>query len=128
MDSEANYYNVLQSAIGRTQPDSFEARGAIYDRAWQIVLDQLYADQVASEENIVLERAAFLRAIQRIEFGGGPPLEEENVRPAGPRAAKSASRVPLRAPRRRMFWRIAAGMVSACIALFVTGIAYALIA
>jgi hypothetical protein len=127
MNSEANYYNVLQSAIARTQPDSFEARGAIYDRAWQIVLDQSYADQIASEEGIALERAAFLRAIQRIEFNGGPPPQEENGRPAGPRAAKSPSRVPLKAPR-RMFWRIAAGMVSACIALLVAGIAYALIA
>lgn len=128
MSSEANYYSVLQSAVARTQPDSFEARGAIYDRAWQIVLDQLYANQTSSEEDIAIERAAFLRAVQRLEFGGGPPPQEENVRPAGPGAAKSPAGVRLKAARRGMFWRVFTGMVSACVALLVTGIVYVLIA
>ena len=134
MSSEANYYSVLQTAISRTQPDSFEARGAIYDRLWQIVLDQLFANDITSEEDIAIERAAFLRAVQRIEFGGGPPPSgdsdppEEDVPPIDRRSAEPSAGAPLRKPRRRIAWRIAAGMVGACVALLVGGFAYALIA
>ena len=100
MTSEVDYYTVLQSAVARTQADSFEARGAVYDRLWQIVLDQLHSNPDISAEDVVVERAAFLRAVQRIEFGGGAPAaEEEEVRQASPRTLEKAARVRLK-PRR----------------------------
>ena len=135
MTNETNYYSVLQTAISRTQPDSFEARGAVYDRLWQIVLDQLYANNINSEEEIAIERAAFLRAIQRIEFGGGPPPPEDSgqpppdddVRPIARPDPRPSARVRLARPRRRIVWRIVAAMVGACVVLLVGAIAYALI-
>ena len=132
MTSEVDYYNVLQSAVARTQADSFEARGAVYDRLWQIVLDQLHSNHDISEEDVVVERAAFLRAVQRIEFGGGAPAVEEDDRQAGPheqavpRNVEKTARVRLK-PRRRVFSRIVLGMISGCLVLLVAGMAYALI-
>jgi hypothetical protein len=161
MTNEANYYSVLQSAFEKTEPDSFEARGAIYDRLWQIIIDQLHTNPETSDEEIAAERAAFLRAVQRMEFGSGPPPPEENIRQVGREAApvernaapayrdlepferepapiyrdaEPVERVatPIRRarpakPRRRIFWRIAAAMVTACVVLLVAGMAYALI-
>jgi hypothetical protein len=139
MTSETDYYGVLQSAISRTQPDSFEARGAVYDRLWQIVVEQLRANPNTSEDDVAIERATFLRAVQRIEFGGGPPtLETNDARPdareqvdgrdpASAPQSKRSARAQLKKPRRRMFWRIATMMVSACVLLLIAGIAYALI-
>jgi hypothetical protein len=151
MTGETDYYEILKSGISRTQPDSFEARGAVYDRLWQIVSDQLYANQ-SSEEEIAAERATFLRAVQRLEFGGGLPMPEPDSLAAGPRdhavvyesslvdkhavpreqprlrRSVEATRARSSKPRRRMFWRIATVMVSACVMLLVGGIAFALIA
>src|SRR5215218_10883069 len=98
MTSEASYYSVLQSAISKTEPDSFEARGAIYDRAWQIVLNQLSND-TASEEEIAGERATFLRAVQRIEFGGGLPPAEDSAPAYEPRQTEPSPLLPLKKPR-----------------------------
>ena len=142
--TETDYYSLLQSAISRTQPDSFEARVAVYDCLWRLVVEQLRASPNTSEEEVAIERATFLRAVQRIEFGSGPPEPEvsdpalreqagaydytEPDEPVGLRRSEQSARVRVRKPGQRVFRRIATAMVSACIVLLVAGVAYALIA
>lgn len=69
MRSEAEYFAVLSAAIAQTEANSFEAKGIVYDRLWVIVLQQLQEEGDDSDESIARERAAFLAAVQRIEFG-----------------------------------------------------------
>jgi hypothetical protein len=102
MNSEDTYYSVLEAAVSEIQRDSFETRGAIYDRVWQNLLQRFQANQGYSANDIERERAAFLRAIQSIEFGGGQPLLQPDVphdaheaAPQGVGAVRPALRPPV---------------------------------
>lgn len=72
MTNEARYFEVLSAAIGELEVDSFEARGVVYDRLWEIVVRQLRAEGNDARETVAAERAAFVAAVQRIEFGERP--------------------------------------------------------
>src|SRR5262245_48486416 len=69
MSNEARYFEVLSGAVAQIEEDAFEARGAIYDRLWAIVVERLQADGDDTDEALASERAAFLAAVKRIEFG-----------------------------------------------------------
>jgi hypothetical protein len=82
MSNEAKYFEVLSGAITQVEEDSFEARGVIYDRLWNIVLQKLQDAGQDSPEDLTGERAAYLAAVRRIEFG------ERLAVPAAPEAAQ----------------------------------------
>src|SRR5262245_2886131 len=69
MSNEARYFEVLSGAVAQVEEDSFEARGVIYDRLWAIVVERLQAEGDDTDEALASERAAFLAAVKRIEFG-----------------------------------------------------------
>jgi hypothetical protein len=127
MSQEVTYYNVLSAAVSELEHDSFAARGAVYDRWWQGILKQLRANAAYSEDDIARERAAFLRAIQWIEFGEGQPQQADHLP-----QARNAADIPIggqtRLPRGRAVGRIAARVMAACATLFLAGILAALIA
>lgn len=147
MSRKDDYLAVLSSAIAEIQTDSFEARGVVYDRLWRIVAEQIQADYADPGPIIAQERAAFLNAIQAIEFGhqqpvaspvserivAAPPVDERMFAPPPinqrapvdrpvnqPRAAR-----PLRVSRRQSIrGRIVIRMVSACAVLVLISLAY----
>lgn len=119
-DREAAYYSVLAAAISQIKHDSFQARGAVYDRLWQSHLKRLRADGAYSEEDIVGERASFCSAVQKIEFG-----ESQAQQPVGRRVVP---RTASRPARRHFFWPLAVRMASACAVLVIVGLAYGLVA
>jgi hypothetical protein len=116
MSNEARYFAVLAGAIGQIEEDSFEARGVVYDQLWKIVLEQLQADGNASGESIAKERAAFLNAVKRLEFGERLPPQ-----PGGAAGAPAKPERPRgRSILRRVAWRTA----SASVVLAAIGFAY----
>lgn len=125
MSNEEKYFEVLAGSIAQVEEDSFEARGVIYDRLWEIVLQRLRKEGQDSSENLAGERAAFLSAVRRIEFGERPavaPAEEvpqERVPQEEPRAK--------RRPKRSAFGRIVVRMAFACAVLAAIGLAYLVI-
>jgi hypothetical protein len=142
MSREDEYLAVLSSAIAEVEAGSFEARGAVYDRLWGVVVEQIEADHADPDPIIARERDAFLHAIQTIEFGArhsaAPPSNHQaaeigsaygRASPAQPlNQRKPALRRPGSARRkpmtRRIFWR----MVSACVVLGVLWLAYVAVA
>src|SRR5258705_1983078 len=118
MSNEAKYFAVLSDAIAQIESDSFEARGIIYDRLWTIVLRRLQAEPDNSDEIVARERAAFLRAVRRVEFGERTPAAAQQ----GPEPAHTV-RQPSR-PGRPVLGRLALRMASACAVLLVVWFAY----
>jgi hypothetical protein len=132
MSREDEYLAVLSSAIAEVAAGSFEARGAVYDRLWAIVVEQVEADHADPEPVLARERAAFLNAIQTIEFGGrqpaGPsPPAQGRAMPAQPSNERTAAPRLGRSRRQPMMRRIALRMVSACAVLAGIWLAYVLV-
>src|SRR5689334_5048616 len=75
MSNEAKYFDLLSRAVASIETDSFEARGSAYDRLWAFALKRL-EDSGVSAERIATERAAFLSAVRRVEFGERPTVTE----------------------------------------------------
>ncbi|MBX9777181.1 MAG: hypothetical protein K2Y71_22630 [Xanthobacteraceae bacterium] len=136
MSNEARYFEVLAGSIAQVEEDSFEARGVVYDRLWGIVCERLRKEGQASAGNLAAERAAFLSAVRRIEFG-----ERLAVTPAGqaparqlPQESAPQDRVPQektpqekRRSKRSVSGRIVARMAFACVVLAAVGLAYLVI-
>jgi hypothetical protein len=128
-EREAAYRSALLAAIAHVEQDSFEARGAVYDRLWQNLLNQLHAAQAYSESDIAAERAIFLRAVQAIEFGSNPRHEEESLQQASPGPAEpSPSVTRTRQPFRRIATAFKGPLAALCVALLIVGVASVLIA
>jgi hypothetical protein len=124
MSNEAKYFEVLSGAITQVEEDSFEARGVIYDCLWNIVLQKLQDAGQDSPEDLTGERAAYLAAVRRIEFG------ERLAVPAAPEAAQEeAPQAPQaeRRPKRPVWRRVAGRMASACIVLAGIWFAYVIL-
>jgi hypothetical protein len=112
------------SAIAQIETDSFEARGVVYDRLWRMVVEQLRDAHDHPDEMIAVERAAFLRAVQAIEFGTKLPATPSAASaPLPRRAATGLARKPERRP---LLGRIALRMVAACAALALIWFGYVL--
>jgi hypothetical protein len=147
MSRKDDYLAVLSSAVAEIEIDSFEARGVVYDRPWAIVAEQIQADYADPGPIIAQERAAFLSAIQAIEFGhqqpvappvneriaAPPPVDERmfSPPPLGERAParppvsqRRAARPPMTSRRKSMRGRIVFRMVSACVVLVLIWFAY----
>jgi hypothetical protein len=138
MSREDEYLAVLSSAIAEVEAGSFEARGAVYDRLWGVVVEQIEADHADPEPVIARERDAFLHAIQTIEFGVRqspvPPTNHQTfgsrsghgraipIQPRDGRIARSGTR-RRRPMTRRILWR----MVSACAVLALLWLGYVLL-
>lgn len=118
MNNEAKYLAVLSAAIAQIEADSFEARGVVYDRLWKLVLQKSQAEGNDSQEIIARERAAFLRAVQRIEIGEELPATD---------VQSEAAEGVLQRPRRSMLGRIAMRMAGAFAVLIIVLSGYLLI-
>jgi hypothetical protein len=124
MSREDEYIAVLSSAIAQIETDSFEARGVVYDRLWRMVVEQLRDAHDHPDEMIAVERAAFLRAVQAIEFGTRLPAAPGAASAPPPRRAQTGlARKPARRP---LLGRIALRMVAACAALALIWFGYVL--
>ena len=135
MSNEAKYFEVLSGAIAQVDEDSFEARGTVYDHLWKVALQHLEEQGLASGESLASERAAFLSAVRRIEFGERFPESAAAATIHAERAPQAEE--PLRAeepprakkrPRRSVARRIAVRMASACAVLAAVWFAYLVIA
>jgi hypothetical protein len=115
---------VLSGAIAQVEEDSFEARGIIYDRLWNIVLQRLRNEGQDSADNVARERTAFLSAVRRIEFG-----ERAAVTPAAqaPQEVHQEAPQEKRRPKRSVVGRVVVRMVSACAVLAAIWFAYLVI-
>jgi hypothetical protein len=70
MVPKVDHYVPLLRAVARVDRTSYEARGAIYDRALAIMMERLGATVPApSQADIDQELLAFRAAVRRIEFG-----------------------------------------------------------
>jgi hypothetical protein len=116
MSNEAKYFEILSGAIAQIDADSFEARGSIYDHLWNLALQHLEEQGLASGESLARERTAFLSAVRRIEFG-------ERVPASVPEAAIRAKK----RPKRSVPGRLAMRMASACAVLAAIWFAYLVI-
>jgi len=123
MSNEARYFAVLSGAIAQIEEDSFEARGVVYDQLWNIVVEGLQAEGNDSGESIARERAAFLSAVKRLEFGERLAPEASGAEPEAGGAEEEAPRV-WRPRGRSIVGRIAWRMVGASVILAVIGFAY----
>jgi hypothetical protein len=124
MSNEARYFEVLSGAVAQIEEDSFEARGVIYDRLWNIVVRRLQAEGDDSDETLAIERAAFLAAVKRIEFGERLAISPEDGEGPAPVAITAAVE---RRTTRPLLRRVAVRMAGAFALLVVIGIAYLLI-
>lgn len=125
MTNEARYFEVLTAEIGEIEVDSFEARGVVYDHLWEIVVRQLQEEGNDSHETIAAERAAFVAAVQRIEFG-----ERSTSTAAGPEengaagdSEALANRNPVRS-KRPVLGRVILRFAGACAVLLMIGFGY----
>jgi hypothetical protein len=92
MASELDYYSWLSRAVARLGGDSYEARGAVYDRARKILIRKLTeADPAYTFAEIAREQRSFRDAIRRIEFGDEADLGIPEAAPevASPRRVES---------------------------------------
>jgi hypothetical protein len=75
---KVDHYTSLARAVGRLDRDSYEARGAIYDRALAALVKRLNAaDPPYAQADIDMELLAFREAVRRVEFGD---LDEQDWR------------------------------------------------
>jgi hypothetical protein len=132
MSNEAKYFEVLSGAITQVEEDSFEARGVIYDRLWNIVLQKLQDADQDTPEDLARERAAYLSAVKRIEFGErlvAPPLAG-TLHDGALQEAEPGQEAPrdARRPKRPVWRRVAVRMASACVVLAGVWFAYLIVA
>jgi hypothetical protein len=126
MTSEARYFEMLSAAIGEIETDSFEARGGVYDRLWRIVVQQLQAERNDSDEAIATERAAFMAAVQRIEFGERltTAAEGREGASAAVRGGQSQTNHTRNRSKRSVLGRIILRLAGACAVLLIVGFVY----
>jgi hypothetical protein len=139
MSLKVDYFTSLSRAVARLDRDSYEARGAVYDRAKRDLERRLSsARPKPSEDEIERERQAFRDAIQRIEFGGEAPSPiepepepeaepEPRPKPKPERDARRRDEIKPRkeAPKRPpVVRRIAARMLIAVVVLGLCGAGY----
>ena len=116
---KVDYYTSLSRAVARLDRDSYEARGAVYDRAKKDLERLLSAAKPPhSEAEIERERQAFRDAIQRIEFGGET---KSPIAPAPEPSRETAHREEIEpdktAPQRPPVFRRVAGRMMIAVAL-----------
>src|SRR5262245_37843178 len=67
---KVDHYTSLARAVARLDRDSYEARGAVYDRALAALVKRLNsAEPPYSQADIDMELLAFREAVRRVEFG-----------------------------------------------------------
>jgi len=97
----ADYYSVILNAVGKLDPNTVEARRAIYQRARRAMLDRLQAVEPPLPKAVVdAELEGFDQAAERVEaqygggvVGGAPPRFSERQTP-GPRMPEPQSPEP----------------------------------
>jgi len=95
MLNRVDHYSSLARAVARLHRDSYEARGAIYDRAQRALVKHLSAaDPPYSQTDFDLQVLAFRYAVRRIEFGDDD-VALDLASPAPP----GDSTPPIQAPR-----------------------------
>src|SRR5215470_19676987 len=80
---KVDHYTSLARAVARVDRDSYEARGAIYDRALSALVKRLNtALPPYSHADIEMELLAFREAVRRVEFGDleDPWLRQQDER------------------------------------------------
>ena len=126
MPEKADYYTRLADAVARLGYDSFEARGAIYDRARSDLLKRLSSTEPPlTNEEIAREQAALFEAIRDIEFGGmvassrhdKPGISAPQVTAKNAKPDLSTKQMPRRRMRSPVSRRIAGRMLLALLVL-----------
>jgi hypothetical protein len=105
---KVDHYTSLARAVARLERDSYEARGAVYDRALTALVKRLNsAVPPHSQADIDMELLAFREAVRRVEFGDlddqewlaqqdelPPELPPEDVPPAVPHHGHAVLAIP----------------------------------
>jgi len=93
MLSKIDHYSSLLRAVARLDRTSYEARGALYDRALTALVKNLTsAVPPYSEADIDRELLAFREAVRRVEFGDLDEQDRIAQRTATDRVARAVSR------------------------------------
>jgi len=107
---KVDHYTSLARAVGRLDRDSYEARGAVYDRALAALVKRLNsAEPPYAQADIDMELLAFREAVRRVEFGDlddqdwlaqqdEPGLDQEAAEPEPPPAMPSIPVTPTVVP------------------------------
>lgn len=70
-----DYYPLLKRAIGQLESETRETRGAVYQRARTVLIDQLQKRQTPSAE-MQNELSALEEAVRKVETEAAPHLQE----------------------------------------------------
>jgi hypothetical protein len=93
MLSSVDHYTLLLRAVARLDRASYEARGAIYDRALSALIKRLRtAAPPYSEADIDRELLAFRQAVRRVEFGDLDERERFGQQAPADRSVRVGSR------------------------------------
>src|SRR5262245_50426775 len=112
MSSPADYYSVLRRATSALDPNTEDARHAVYDRARQAIIDARLSPEQMASERTALEAAIARLEEQATPGRAAPPMSAPRRRPAAPPGEPS----PRIAPRR------VAGLSPALLAVLATAV------
>jgi hypothetical protein len=120
-----DYVPLLTRAVATLNPNTAQARHALYDRARRTLIEKLRADDPAlAHTDLKAERAALEAAIQNVESDivrrNAPPPRRARVNRDTPAGYRDMG--PLPDSRRR--WRLAAGAIAAALVLMIGAAAY----
>jgi hypothetical protein len=125
-----DYFAMLSRAVARLDRDSYEARGAIYDRA-QAVLDKRLASATSpfSKEEATKQRLALRDAIRRIEFEDRENHDVISLEQTGEQETTAGADLDaaseIKPERRGVFGRVAVRLLFAALILGIGIGAYA---
>jgi hypothetical protein len=126
--TEVNYFAMLSRAVARLDRDSYEARGAIYDRACEVLAQRLAsATPPYSKEEAAKQQLALREAIRRVEFEDREAPDPITVQPISRKEANSSELEGgrINSKRKRLFGRVAVRLLLAALLLGIGIGAYA---
>jgi hypothetical protein len=124
--TEVDYFAMLSRAVARLDRDSYEARGAIYDRACEVLAQRLAsATPPYSKEEAAKQQLALREAIRRVEFEAREAPDPIAVQPISKEEANSSDLEGSRINSKRLFGRVAVRLLLAALLLGIGIGAYA---
>jgi hypothetical protein len=125
---EVDYFAMLSRAVARLDRDSYEARGAIYDRAREVLAKRLAsATPPYSKDEVAKQQLALREAIRRIEFEDREDLDTIAVQHISGEETNGSNLDGgrIHSKRKRLFGRVAARLLIATLILGIGIGAYA---
>jgi hypothetical protein len=124
--TEVDYFAMLSRAVARLDRDSYEARGAIYDRACEVLAQRLASATLSySKEEAAKQQLALREAIRRVEFEDREAPDPITVQPISREEANSSDLEGSRINSKRLFGRVAVRLLLAALLLGIGIGAYA---